>query len=270
MDWNYEVEARFTDLPSWRQWLAQNPWAVDPNYVASMVADIRQNGLLDPFRGHANPPDIVIDESNLRESILFHGINSRCRAVLKMLADADWPSTSVVYASESLTALADLLRRRFQSFVGSEYLPSATELGRFEGARHEDVQALSFAASSIDVYISCDVMEHIPSVPAALSEAARVLRPGGVLIATFPFRAMEQDTLTKAVLENGRPRFLMEPEYHGNPLDPQGSLVFSIPGWDILDVARASGFAAAEMVAMSSRRYGIVAKTPILVMRAMR
>jgi hypothetical protein len=62
----------------------------------------------------------------------------------------------------------------------------------------------------------------------------------------------------------------MEPEYHGNPLDPQGSLVFSIPGWDILDAARASGFAVAEMVAMSSRRYGIVAKTPILVMRATR
>jgi SAM-dependent methyltransferase len=268
MDWNHEVEARFTGLPSWRQWLAQNPWLVDPAYVAAMIADIRQNGLLDPLQGDASPLEIVIDESNLRESILFRGINSRCRAVLKILAD--WPTTSVIYASESLTPFANLLRQHFPNFSGSEYLPTASELGKFADARHEDVQALSFATESIDVYISCDVMEHIPSVSAALREAARVLRPGGVLIATFPFRAMEQDTLTKAVLENGEPRFLMEPEYHGNPLDPQGSLVFSIPGWDILDTARASGLAAAEMVAMSSRRYGILAATPILVMRAIR
>ena len=38
MDWEHEVEARFTDLSSWRQCLAQSPWLVDPSYVASMVA----------------------------------------------------------------------------------------------------------------------------------------------------------------------------------------------------------------------------------------
>jgi hypothetical protein len=81
---------------------------------------------------------------------------------------------------------------------------------------------------------------------------------------------MDQDTIARAVLDNGKVRFLMEPEYHGNPIGPQGSLVFSIPGLDILNEARTSGSSAVEMVAMSSRHYGIAAHTPVLVMRAVR
>jgi len=102
MDWNHEVERGSRTFSSWRQWLAQNPgWSIR-DYVASMIADIRQNGLLDPLQGPANPLDIDIDESNLRESILFHGINSRCRAVLKILADADCQAPPQIYAPEGL------------------------------------------------------------------------------------------------------------------------------------------------------------------------
>ena len=43
-------------------------------------------------------------------------------------------------------------------------------------------------------------------------------------------------------------------------MDPDGgSLVFQVPGWDIVDLARAAGFAQAEFVLISSRDAGITA-----------
>jgi SAM-dependent methyltransferase len=266
----FEVIAPFTDLPGWKRWLDDNPWATTPEYIASVVSAIRRRGLFDPLQGYARPSLIDIDERNLRESVVFRGLNSRCRAVLRLIIDANLPDTSVVYAPESITALANLLRGHFPNFIASEYLPTVSWRKRFPNTRHEDVQALSFKVASIDAYVSCEIMEHIPSVADALREAARVLRPGALFIATFPFRTVDQDTIVKATLENGQVRFLTKPEYHGNPVDPEGSLVFSIPAWDILDTARASGFSNAEMVAIASSHFGIVADVPILVMRAMR
>ena len=175
-----------------------------------------------------------------------------------------------VYASESLTPLADALRNRFPNFIGSEYLPADSDQPKVPHARYEDVQALSFEDGSLDCYVSCEILEHVPSIPAALREAARALRRGGLFLATFPFLQLQQELVVKAVLENGSIRHLAAPEYHANSVDQRSSLVFSIPAWDIVDMANAAGFAAVDMVAMSSRKFGIVADCPILVMRAWR
>jgi SAM-dependent methyltransferase len=190
--------------------------------------------------------------------------------VLKLVADAPLQRDAAVYAAESLTPLAAALRNRFPNFVGSEYLPTDGGQGKIPHVRHEDVQALSFEDDSLDCYISCEILEHVPSIPAALHEAARTLRRGGLFLATFPFKQLQQQSVVKAVAENGAIRHLATPEYHGNPLDPRPSLVFSIPAWDIVDMAHAAGFTAVHMVAMSSRKFGIVADCPIPVMRAWR
>ena len=49
-------------------------------------------------------------------------------------------------------------------------------------------EALPVAASSVDVVLALDLLEHIRDDGAAVGEFARVLRPGGVLIATVPAR----------------------------------------------------------------------------------
>ncbi len=266
----FEFEQAFSDLRSWREWLTQNPWCLRPEYREAVIASIRHHGFEAPWQGHAAPGEIDIDPANLRESLVFKGLNSRCRAVVQLISRAGLPESASVYAPESVTPLATLLKSRFSSFVGSEYLPTENEKKSFPGTRHEDVQALSFTTASLDLYVSCEVMEHIPSPGEALKEAARVLRPSGTFLATFPFRIVDEATVVKAVLENGTVRFLTEPEYHGNPVDPQGSLVFQIPGWDIIPLALQSGFSRAEMVMVSSRRHGTIAELPIAVFRATR
>lgn len=48
-----------------------------------------------------------------------------------------------------------------------------------------DSQNLALATGSVDVYLSVSVLEHVPNKQATLEEAARVLKPGGLLLMTF-------------------------------------------------------------------------------------
>jgi SAM-dependent methyltransferase len=268
----FESEKTFSRLEDWTSWLDRNPWALQSSYADAVAEDIRRSGLIDPIRGYVRPSDIEIG-NNLRESIVAHGINSRQRAVLKLLCDEALPADSVVYASESVTHFAGALRLLFPNFVGSEYLPTLEQRARRPELRHEDVQALTFPDQSVSAYVSCEVIEHIPDISSMLKEAARILRPEGILVATFPFGTVSKETLVKARLTaDGSIEFVGAPEYHGNPIDPNGSPVFSIPGWDILQTARRSGFVTADIIASSSRRYGILGGeiVPILVMKARR
>jgi hypothetical protein len=52
--------------------------------------------------------------------------------------------------------------------------------------------------------------------------------------------------------------YLTEPEYQDNPVDPKGSLIFEIPGLNVLDRARAAGLAQVEMVYHTSVSCGIL------------
>ena len=47
-------------------------------------------------------------------------------------------------------------------------------------------QTIPLAEASVDVIISCDVLEHVEDVPLTLSEIARVLVPGGKFIGFVP------------------------------------------------------------------------------------
>jgi SAM-dependent methyltransferase len=51
-----------------------------------------------------------------------------------------------------------------------------------------EVTSLPFGDGSFDAVVAAEVIEHIPALDGALGEAARVLRPGGALIVTVPYR----------------------------------------------------------------------------------
>lgn len=50
-----------------------------------------------------------------------------------------------------------------------------------------DAQKLPFADASMDSVALLDVLEHLPETKSSLSEIARVLRPGGILLLQVPF-----------------------------------------------------------------------------------
>lgn len=116
---------------------------------------------------------------------------------------------------------------------------------RFDGARREDIQSLSFQNDSLDLIVSSDVLEHVPDLQKAFAETARVLRPGGMHLFTVPACAA---TRRRASIVDGGIEHHLVPEYHADPLSPKGILAF----WDI-------GNDLPVVMATPGLRYSIVA-----------
>jgi SAM-dependent methyltransferase len=112
------------------------------------------------------------------------------------------------------------------------YYSNTDRLGsvRHDGAQCEDITRMTFADESVDVLISSDVLEHVPDVAAALRESYRVLRPGGVHLFTVP---TVDKTVKRAEIVGGDIRLLVPPEYHSDPLNPQGIIAFWTFGMDL-------------------------------------
>ena len=58
-----------------------------------------------------------------------------------------------------------------------------------------DLYFLPFAAASFDAVVLSEVVEHLEDIDAALAEARRVLRPGGRLLVSVPYRETIVDHL---------------------------------------------------------------------------
>jgi len=228
---------------------------------------IRKNGIVDPYDGARIPgSEISVSESNLRESITARRINSRGRAVFAAINDLRKYDSRFdkrdlrIYAPEALSQFALRMRRLYPYFLGSEYLPTDKEKKRFYPVPHQDLLDLNIQDESFELVVANDVFEHVPDLQRVLSEIARILVSHGHLIATFPFRIKFEETKDCARLEaSGEISYLEPPEYHGNPVDSKGSLVFQVPGWDIIESVRSAGFHDAYMTFYCSMRYGILA-----------
>ena len=122
------------------------------------------------------------------------------------------------------------------------------------------------ATGSVDHVLAVECVFHFPSRKAFFREAARVLRPGGHAVLTFPFRIDLAETLTRAVREpDGSVRHLLPAEYHGDPLQPDGVLCYYHFGWDILDSMRGAGFTGASCHLYWSWELGYLGGLGILV-----
>jgi SAM-dependent methyltransferase len=174
-----------------------------------------------------------------------------------LLAATEAGPQSTIYLFEQVTRFFAWAKRTLPATViGSEYLGSDVASGTtVEGVRHEDALALSFRDGSFDAIVSRDVFEHVPDIELCLAECARVLGPGGRLYFSIPFNDRAQ-TVRRATLRDGEIVELLPPQYHLNPVDPKGSLVFYDHGWDILDRCLQAGFADAYALGYWSLLYG--------------
>ncbi|EGV19406.1 glycosyltransferase [Thiocapsa marina] len=192
------------------------------------------------------------------------GLNNRMRATLHVLNEVVAPTQeSKIYITECATPFFKQLKTRYPNSVGSEFLGGTLALGSTNaaGIRNEDVTCLSFDDRSFDVVLSFDVLEHVPAYRSALSEFARILRPGGTLFLSIPFRPREETTLVRATVDElGNISHLTAPEYHGDPLRPEGCLSFYHFGWDLLDDIRNADFKDVHALHYHSLIYGYLGR----------
>jgi SAM-dependent methyltransferase len=78
-----------------------------------------------------------------------------------------------------------LARETGAEVVATDLSPRMIELARARGvdAKLADVQSLPFADGEFDVAVAAWMLYHVPGLERAIAELARVLRPGGRLIA---------------------------------------------------------------------------------------
>lgn len=84
---------------------------------------------------------------------------------------------------------------RPKHIVAADFAATAVQKGRAFAVEHNlsgitwevaDVQAIAHRDATFDTVISCETIEHVLFPKLALSELARVLRPGGRLLLTTP------------------------------------------------------------------------------------
>ncbi|MFM7548866.1 MAG: class I SAM-dependent methyltransferase [Cyanobacteriota bacterium] len=252
-------------------------WARQVQQTLRLIA---LNGITEPLSGeHIAAADLIMANGNYRETLEARGWLARHRAVMlvveSLLAGGFLPPRErvEVYCPEAVTAFSDRLRGLFPRFYGSEFMPDPNHPLR-SSVPHQDLCSLTLPDDSADLVIANEVFEHLYNLPAALGEIARILRPGGYFTGTFPFAYDRYTTIIKVRHREGaspgvaaEEELLTEPEFHGNPVDPElGSLVYQIPGWDLLDQARAAGLSDACIHWIASPSHGVVGQeTPGLM-----
>lgn len=201
---------------------------------------------------------------NLREALHCGRcrLNTRQRLILGAMLASDaavrlsGPRAGALL--EQTTRLYAHARAAMPWLRGSEYMGEDRKPGRsywwsprllrWRRTRHESITSLSYANESLDLLAHSDVLEHVYDTTAALTESARVLKRGGVMLFTVPFYLdEEQSTLRGRPDSSGGIEHLYPPEYHGDGLRSGGIYTFHHFGWDLLTQIRNTGFARAEI-----------------------
>jgi SAM-dependent methyltransferase len=154
------------------------------------------------------------------------------------------------------------LKLEAENYIASQYFPNVPTGTIHASSRCENLEKLTFPDNSVDLHVSQDVFEHIFDPAQAFREIARTLKPGGAHIFTTPLVNKNSPTERCARMRpNGTIEHLISPpEYHGNPVSEDGSLVTVHWGFDIVKFIHDACGLFTEMIYIDALDLGIRAE----------
>jgi SAM-dependent methyltransferase len=117
---------------------------------------------------------------------LYEDVSGPHAPVVLWQTITEWRPRSVLEVGGGPGELAERMQRELGAEVSFvDISPRMVELARGRGidAQVADVQELPFADGAFDTVVAAWMLYHVPDVGRGLAEIARVLRPGGALIA---------------------------------------------------------------------------------------
>lgn len=204
---------------------------------------------------------------NFRESLVCKSclLNNRQRYIVSKVLKEYKPDMKI-YMYEFVTPTFKIVSKKIRNVVGSEFLGDNLKSGDIvNNVVHQDAMNMSYNNKSFDLLISNDVFEHVSDYKKAFQEAFRILKLNGKLIITVPFYVNKINIENRAKIINNKLIYIKEPIYHGNPVSNNGSLVFNIFGWDILNILKDCGFSDAYIKTYYSIENAYIGNLPLYI-----
>lgn len=196
-------------------------------------------------------------QPNWRERVncTLCGFNQRFRSSILIINHIAESRNSRIWIAEQVTPVYRTLKALYPNLIGSEYSPTVSAAKSVHALKilHQDVTNTTFLDNVFDIVCSFDVMEHVAAYHDAISEAFRLLVPGGYFLWSAPMDLSSDTTIVRAsFLADSTIVHHLPPEYHGDPLGSGGSLCYQYFGWDVLDDLRACGFVECFIISLVS------------------
>ena len=163
----------------------------------------------------------------------------RERALFEVLKDfyPNWRELSIHESSPAVRGVSQKFRKECPSYISTHYYMS-TPFGTVNhetGIRSENLEEQTFPSECFDLVVALDVFEHLFHPAQAIREIERTLKPGGAFIMSVPIVKYEAPSERRAAIHGALIEYILEPQYHGNPADCNGSLVTIDWGFDIVE-----------------------------------
>lgn len=188
------------------------------------------------------------------------GLNNRQRAAVNIMdSELGVITQESVNITEQVTALYNFLLGKHPGVIGSEFLGASIPRGSFDkkGVRNEDLTKLTFEDETFDVVLSFDCFQDMPNFVVGIKEVARIVKLGGRIMWSVPFRSDRELNLQRASLDpKGGIIHHEQPEYHGDPINSDGCLCLTHFGWVMLEQVKSAGFKKAYAVAYWTGVFG--------------
>lgn len=211
----------------------------------------------DNFRESLNCPKCGSSSRNrcLAEGLLRMVINSHAESI-RELAKQDLDIH--ILDTDNFGAMSKFLKGR-KFYSTSMYFPNqknGKKLGR--GVWNVDLMKMPFDDATFDAIITSDVMEHVRRDVPAHKEIFRCLKPGGSYVFTVPYVPTWEKNQIRVDSTGDTDVFLMEKEYHSDPLGAEGILVYRIYGRELYYDLKSIGFSTVKFESLRKPENGIL------------
>jgi len=185
----------------------------------------------------------------------------RQRAIIKTLTDLipDWTGMKVHESSPEGVA-SRFIENKAPTYIASHFMPEAAPGQIKNGFRCENLESMTFANDEFDLIVTQDVMEHVMGAEKAFAEIARTLKPGGRHVFTVPVYPRDATVVRARKSLDGSIEHILEPDYHKNPIDEEGSLVVREWGRDIVSFIETHSGLKTAVITFNTMDFGLSAE----------